>query len=62
MMMKTRGASQTRATLEGDTVEKPYELPKGLWEWTARKPMNCGNNAVGAKAMISKAGSTRKRL
>lgn len=25
-------------------------------------PMNCGNNAVVAKAMILKTGSTRKRL
>ena len=36
-MAKTRGASQTRATLDGDTVEKPYELPKGLWAWIAKK-------------------------
>jgi predicted AAA+ superfamily ATPase len=37
MMVKTRGASQTRATLDGDTVEKPYELPKGLWARIAKK-------------------------
>ena len=35
--MKTRGASQTRATLDGDTVKKPYELPKGLWARIAKK-------------------------
>jgi hypothetical protein len=34
---KQRGASQTRATLAGDTMEKPVELPEGMWERIANK-------------------------
>ncbi len=37
MMVKTRGTSQTCATLDGDRVEKPSELPKGLWARIAKK-------------------------
>ncbi|MBI4000358.1 MAG: DUF2934 domain-containing protein [Nitrospira defluvii] len=35
--MKKRGASQARATLAGDTMEQPVELPEGMWEWVAKK-------------------------
>ena len=35
--VKKRGASQTRATLAGDTMEKPVELPEGMGERIAKK-------------------------
>jgi len=34
---KKRGASQTHATLAGDMMEKPVELPEGMWERIANK-------------------------
>jgi hypothetical protein len=32
-----RDASQTRATLAGDTMRQPVELPEGMWERIANK-------------------------
>ena len=34
---KKRGASQTRATLAGDAMTQPVELPNGMWERIAKK-------------------------
>jgi hypothetical protein len=35
--VKQRGASQTRATLAGDAMQQPVELPNGMWERIAKK-------------------------
>lgn len=34
---KKRGASQTRASLAGDAMTQPVELPNGMWERIAKK-------------------------